>query len=707
MNPNFEGLTATSSPKNDKETLKFIDAKKKEMKQSQYRARFDILATEIKNNLVNTTVSYGNKRYEANSSFDSMVFYNRMQDGRYDINVMPQRATNRDQNISGVPVTQEPIAFSKILVATSVLAAKVPDATVESDSKVYSKIAYDLWKKTWTDRKGNGTNTLSLVYQNSFTYGWAAWRVYPRRVQVERNGVPKIIFDNIYREALNPERTWLGVGFNNYDYFSQGEVYYEKDIPKDEFFRMFPDAEKNKSILDLVDITTESRDENNQRQFTHVTMGYYENVLANRYIVVCGKYVIYDGELPNDDNYGSVVVVRCFMKNMEDPYGIGLYEMMRGNTAIYTYISSLNAQQVEAEIFPLIFGAQVQNGTGMYKRGPNVINPKHPGTDIDVIRTTGNVSQGIAFADKQKMNIEDNTGVNNIVAGTAGEDTVGGTMIMKEAALNRLVVPRNSVIEGLELDSCMTHSWQKMTYTVDKVFMLADQDKVKEFVTQNPDYYVQSEPIVNELGEVKGMAVAASPNIRVNWDFNPDGSMIENVPTRKVAARQLFEKASEYGQTSPYVQFIIDPNSMLLPSQEIQKQTYMALYPLIDNSVTQVFATRMQDPEMSKSKLMSLEQMLEENKLDIFKYISKDTYDSIMQLQPSFSQMQMMQVNAQMPGGAHDPDSQEEGKEPGQNMTPDGADPMQPQATQEMPRPQSTLGASVDASLGRAKQYTS
>ena len=72
----------------------------------------------------------------------------------------------------------------------------------------------------------------------------------------------------------------------------------------------------------------------------------------------------------------------------------------------------LNAQQVEAEIFPLLFGAQVQNGTATYKRGPNIVNPKHPGTDIDVIRTTGNVQQGIIFADKQKESIEANTGVN-------------------------------------------------------------------------------------------------------------------------------------------------------------------------------------------------------------------------------------------------------------------------------------------------------
>src|SRR5690606_15090288 len=142
--------------------------------------------------------------------------------------------------------------------------------------------------------------------------------------------------------------------------------------------------------LEYCSTSEEAKDENPEKSRHSVTIGYYENVLLNRYIIVCGKLVLYDGELPNDDSYGSVVVARCFSKDLNDPYGVGLYEMMRGNTALFTYINSLNAQQVEAEIFPLLFGPQVQNGTATYKRSPNVINPKNPGTTIDVVRTTGN-----------------------------------------------------------------------------------------------------------------------------------------------------------------------------------------------------------------------------------------------------------------------------------------------------------------------------
>jgi len=691
----------------DKDVITFIEEKKREMKKSQYRVKFDALANEITQNIMNTSVSYGNKLYEK-SGWGSMVFYNKMADGSYDINVYPQKTTDRDQNRSGVPESQEPIAFSKILIATSVLAGKLPDAQVIADDKVYGKAMYELWKRNWSMPGANGQNTLMLTYQNLFTYGWAAWRVYPRRVQVKRNGVQKILFDDVYREPLECTRTWLGVGFNNGDVWSQTEVYYEKDMPKKEFFEMYPEAKKNKRKLEYISVSEESKDENNEKPHTSVTIGYYENELMNRYTVVCGKMVIYDGELPNDGSHGSVVVARCFQKNMNDPYGVGLYEMMRGNTAIYTYINSLNAQQVEAEIFPLLFGAQVQNGSATYKRGPNVINPKNPGTDIDVVKTSGNVQQGILYADKQKQNIEDNTGINNIVAGAGSENTLGSTVIMKEAAYNRLTPPRNSMVVGLEKDAHIANTWMSQIYPTDKIFMIDSDEQLAEFAKQNPDYFVESQEVLDDYGIPIGMVAAASPNLRLNFDFNQEGEVMENVDTRQISAKGLFDEMKNTGHISDYIEFIIDPDSMLMPSIEIQKQTYMALFPIITNQITLIYSLRNTDPEAAASQLMALEKLLDIQNGDIFNYISKADYDAIMAKQPSEAQRKMeeerMQIDAKNTamqdmagggGGAPGPGT-------GQQMSMDGTDPLAPQNSNEIPRPQTSMGSAVDASLGRA-----
>ncbi len=694
--------------KKDKLVVDFVEEKKKAMKKSQYRERFDGLYQEIQSNLVNTMVSYGQKLYEK-SGWGSMVFYNRMANGAYDINVYPQKLVDRDQNRSGVPVSQEPIAFSKIMIATSVLAGKLPDAEVVADDKVYARAMYELWKRGWTLSGGNGENTMMMVYQNLFTYGWAAWRVYPRRVSVKRNGVDKILFDDIYREPLDPYRTWIGVNFSHGDLWSQGEIYYEKDMPKAEFFEKYPQALNQKTKLEYCSVSEESKDENPDKPKNAVTIGYYENVLMNRYVVKCGKMVIYDGEMPNDDSFGSTVIVRCFQKNANDPYGVGLYEMMRGNTALFTYINSLNAQQVEAEIFPLLFGPQVQNGTATYKRGPNIVNPKTPGSTIDIVRTTGNVSQGIGFADKQKQAIEENTGVNNIVAGQNAENTLGSTVILKEAAYNRLTPPKNSVMNGLQLDAHISTSWMLQTYPVDKIFMIDSDQDLAEFSKQNPNYFIESQAVVDDFGIPTGAYVAAaSPNLRLNFDFTPDGEVMEDVPTRTISAKKLFDEMGSHDHRSTYLEFIIDGDSMLLPSLEIQKQTYMALFPVITNQITVIFALRNTDPEAAASQLKALEQLLIINRQNIYDYISKADYDAIIAKIPSQMQQQMMMeqmandaVNTQMQAEAGGGPATG-GKSSGQKMTKDGARPNQPQNAQEVPRPQSPVMGAIDASVGRA-----
>jgi len=632
---NEDGTTGTKSADANKLTVKFLSDKKRTIKKSQYRERFDALAAEIDLNIINTTISYGQKLYEK-SGWGSMVFYNKMANGAYDINVYPQKLTDRDQNRSGVPVSQEPIALSKILIATSVLFGKQPDAEVIADDKIYAKAIHELWKRNWAMKGGNGQNTLQLSSQNLFTYGWAAWRVYPKRVSVKRKGVDKLLFDDVYREPMDPKRTWLGLGFTNGDYWSQFEVLYEKDMLKSEFFNLYPKAkEYRKSQLDYCTTSDDAKDEDQVKAEHSVTITYYENVLLNRYIVACGKFVIYDGEMPNDDSFGSVVVARCFVKNILDPYGVGLYEMMRGNTAMFTYINSLNAQQVEAEIFPLLFGPQVQNGTATYKRSPNVINPKNPGTTIDVVRTNGNVQQGVEFANMQKRNIEENTGVNNIIAGNNAENTLGSTVILKEAATNRLTPARNSMVNALQTDAHIACSWMRQTYSVDKVFMIDSDEALAEFTKQNPDYFIESQEIIDDEGTPKGLAVTASPNLRLNFDFTPEGELMEDVPTRSVSAKKLFDEMGNHGHISDYYEFIIDPDSMLLPSMEIKKQTFMALFPTITNQINQIFALRLTDPEAAASQLKALDQLLKIQNQNIYDYIPKKIYDDIMAMKPS------------------------------------------------------------------------
>jgi hypothetical protein len=90
-----------------------------------------------------------------------------------------------------------------------------------------------------------------------------------------------------------------------------------------------------------------------------------------------------------------------------------------------------------------------------------------------------------------------------------------------------------------------------------------------------------------------------------------------------------------HGHKSDYIEWIIDPDSMLLPSLEIQRQTFMAMFPIITNQITSIYSMRSADPEAAASQLGALEQLLELHKMDIYKFIPKKQYDDIMTLTPT------------------------------------------------------------------------
>jgi hypothetical protein len=280
---------------------------------------------------------------------------------------------------------------------------------------------------------------------------------------------------------------------------------------------------------------------------------------------------------------------------------------------------------------------------------------------------------------------------------------------MKEAAYNRLTAPKNSMVMGLETDAHIANTWIRQIYPVDKIFMIDSDDQLAEFARQNPDYFIESQEVLNDEGIPVGMVAAASQNLRLNFDFNQEGEIMENVPTRQISAKGLFDEMKNAGHMSDYIDFIIDPDSMLLPSLEIKKQTFMALFPVITNQITLIYSLRNADPEAAASQLMALEQMLEIQNADIYDFIPKADYDAILGKQPSIMQKQMQQEKMQQDAQATAMQSLASGgggsapstEAAGQNITGDGTDPLQPQNANEVPRPQAPLGSAVDASVGR------
>jgi len=704
------------TPKSKNKSIDFLVSKKLELKQNKYRREFDSLCLEIDANLINTGVV----KRKVDESTRTMVYWPTLRaDGSTDWAVLP-RINGMEQDVSNVPRSAEPIAFSKILVAASAIAANIPNGDTYSTNKIKARAYKELWKRSMEVPEMNAQMTFQTNAQNIFTYGWAASRIYPKQEIVDKtiNGkkTKKIVYDDVFREPLDPRRTWLGLSYKPTHNVNRPEVLYEIDVTKEEYEKL--KKRMGKRGKGSAGVSLESQNEDSENSSTKVTLTFYENPADNRYIIASDAICFFDGEMPNDEVYGSVVVGQCFTANSKNPYGVGLYEMIRGNAAIYNYINSINAEQVVAEIEPLLFASGITGqGDLTYKRGANKINPLPAGAKIDKVLTTGNVTLGINYANAQKQDIEENTGVNNIVSGSSSETTLGATVILKEAALNRLIIPRNSLKQMLENDACIYFSWLEQDQVNPREFIFANEEEVQMFVEANPGYHHEEgerEEVdtddLDEYGipvkETVGITVFSSQKVPVSFDYSQEGLSESNFqdqqmqeygsPQTNISKSSML--SSLYGMETPDkmgyspVLLKIDPNSMLLPSAEIQKQSAMQLFPLIQNSISMIFGLAKQDPIQAVVQLKTLEAFMNVQKLNIFEYIPKQQYDSVMQgamVKPFIMGPDGMPMQGGPMGGP---------------AMPDGTQPGQPQAPQEMGRNQSPMNAAVSASLTRASQ---
>lgn len=628
-------------------SIEFLKAKKDELKKNKYRQEFDSLCLEIKENLINTGVV----KRKVDESVRTMVYWPTLRnDGSTDWAVLP-RVSGGEAQYSDAPRSAEPIAFSKILVAASAIAANIPDGDTFSTNKIKARAYKELWKRSWEVTEMNGMMTMSTCTQDLLTYGWSAWRVYPKQDVVDKtiNGkmTKKIIFDDTFREPLDPRRTWLGLSYKPTLNVNRPEVLYEIDVTKEEYEKL--KKRMGKRSKDPAGVSTEAQNEDSEKTTTHVTLSFYESPSDNRYIIASDNICFYDGEMPNDEVYGSVVVGHCFVSDSKNPYTTGLYEMMRGNAAIYNYINSINAEQVVAEIEPLLFVSGVTGqGDLTYKRGANKINQLPVGAKMEKINTTGNVTLGINYANAQKQDIEENTGVNNIVSGSSSETTLGATVILKEAALNRLIIPRNSLKQMIENDACIFFSWLEQDQINPREFIFANEEDVKAFVAANPGYThtegeMDDSDDLDEFGVPlpKNISIYSSQNVPVSFDYSKydpetgDQTMQEYGSSQySISKASMLSsiKATDAPDQIGYDKVIlkVDSNSMLQPSAEIQKQTAMQLFPLIQSSLQLIFGMAKQDPIQAVSQLMSFKTFLEVQKENIYNYIPKQQYDQIM-----------------------------------------------------------------------------
>jgi len=656
-----------------KKLWEFLQEKKHEMKETTFRQRFDGLFYDAKVNLVDTVDYNPANRSFTNSGVVSNfrpIYLNMGGNTNYTMTMGNQPL---DGQTTSIPFVKEPIIFTKINAGIALMFSKPPEATFKSEDKVLSTVSYHLWRKTWENHGGNGLNALQNFGQNVLTFGWGAFRTYKREITQpvrfdEKTTVDRILFDDVYRESLPLDRVWFGVGSRPADPWSYTEWLFEKDIPFDEFiyqmskagvsadeidkkkvnFKTLPKDTGPKSDVDKISdeiaksatssLSAEGEREETTKSKTHVTISYYENRLTNKLIAQCGCYNLFNGELSSADGYASISHANLWIRDHEDPHGVGLYELARGNESLANHLNILTPQQVEAELSPLVFakGAanQTPNGNNTFSRKPGVINNVNAAAGLEVFRTTGNPSAAMGLIKNREDAISRITGINELIMGDGVDSTLGATVIQKEATLNKLEPARNNIAIALTNDAYIALSLISKYYSVDRVANYISPEHLAMLQKVNPDYFFSESDMEGET--LMSQKVSAPFSIKIEYDEEkqPIDSSFEEVHEEEIyTRRELMQRLNihkEVKTLSDKLTILIDMNSMLQVSSEVQQQKLMSLLPVIGNMTNQAMMAARQDPELGIVMFKQIMHALEVMKEDPYNWMPKDIVDKAM-----------------------------------------------------------------------------
>jgi hypothetical protein len=692
----------------EEKTLAFVKKKKDTFKSWKYRQTFDALYKNAKENLIDTTIKFDKVSFSDNDFQQIPIM---KADGTTDVLSLPKvRPAGGNLSAGDIPRSKSALGFSKIVTAASAVASTIPDGEVISTSKVKSRIYYSFWKDSWKKPDANGQTTLTSVAMDMFTFGWGAWRIFPKlKVAPVNDGkTKKVLYDGIYREPLDPSRTWIGTSFRPTSNENRIEVYYEIDVTLDEYKKILKSYKKTFNKDKTLAVSIESEQQTQSEDF--VTIGFYEDPSSNRFIISTEAKVIYDGELPNRDVYGGVVMTNCFTRNHYDPYGIGLWEVMRGDLEKLSYIESLNDEELEAEVRPLIVATlpEGQLGNQTFQRGANSINIMPASMEITKVQNNGNVTLGMNYVQSIKTKIEENTGVNDSISGANTEGGLGETIIQKEAALNRLLIPRNSLKKAIEFDFCILKSWVEQLYIHGREFEISSSEEEESFVLANKSFHMEEQQ--KELDEETGEAeqypkrVVISPYMDTDFDIDEKDGNIEILEFGAVKnsypRKEMLRMANEYNSNSySDAYLVVDPTTMLIPSSEIEKQTSLSLLQPIQSSIQLIYGLVRQDPDQAVAQLTAFTAFCKKQKLNVFDYIPKEQYDKLMSASvPVDMQTQMAMDNHQI--------AMATGMESAEGMPTqmDGTQMTAPQNPMEFRQNQTDMQSAMDGSMNKLNE---
>lgn len=490
----------------------------------------------------------------------------------------------------------EPTLFVKVNTALSILMQQNPEATFKAVLDKYkptTSLAKSIWKRSWN--LANSKEQMQSFIHNLAKYGWAPGRTYPRVVKRPKEVLTELDIDNpennkyekrtivdfndIYREALDPHRTWIDDMANMTDPWSLDDWYFEKDYSKDTFDLEFSNYNHHREVKAGAPVRDEknSSDDLNDETKTRddiITIGFYEKRTADLYsIYIPGqKIVMYNGPLPNDEGMLSYWDAQWTMRDPRTRIGIGLYEILKNDKVIYDRFDNMTMDQLVMAVYKMLFySGPNAPGDGTIRIEPGVAKQKLPGTTIDVIDVPFNPEawNGLEW---RKKRIDENTGITPTLEGEVTGKTLGEVLHAKDSALKRLNIPLANIAGAIEKEAYLTLSWANQIYSLPEVMEFSELKQLQEFMeetglqpemsTFNPDGSVQSD---------------FPRSLDLSLEEDREGELIESPDERFFTIGKDIEKKAIKWKGRITVKAL----SMVAPSQELERQRKLELYNLV------------------------------------------------------------------------------------------------------------------------------
>lgn len=487
----------------------------------------------------------------------------------------------------------EPTLLVKVQTALSILIDQNPEAVFKALLDKYkptSSIAQAIWKRSWSIAQSK--EQLKTYVFNLAKYGWAPARTYPRLVQrpkeilteldtehPEKNKYKTITvtdFNDIYREALDPWRTWIDDMANLYDPWSLNDWYFEKDFDKDTFdleLGQYANADKVKFGQKASDSNDEPNEETKQRNDI-ITIGFYENQKKDLYAIYSpnDKVVLYHSPLPNDEGLLSLWDTFWCMRDPRTRYGIGLFEMIKNNKVMYDRLDNMDMDQLVLSIYTMLFysGSNQLTGDGTVTVSPGLMKQKLPGTTIDQVKIDYS-GKGREGAELTRERIDEITGITPTLQGEVEGKTLGEVLHAKDSALKRLNIPLGNIAAALTKDAYLTLSWANQVYSLPEVMEFVSQEELDEFMEETgrqPEHTM----------ETKTGITADFPRVlELSLDEDREGALIEAPEDRFFVVGQDIEKTAIKWKG----QITVNPQSIVAASQELDRQRKLELFNVV------------------------------------------------------------------------------------------------------------------------------